>query len=136
MTMVGRAVRGFAAEVELTDEELAALWPLMVLRGAVLVVSGWSQLRIDPDNAYARERLEHEWQVFERTLNCEPAQATSQLRLAAARAHLAGLRYSEILPGRGEARVIDLGIRSEALDRGRWIAPGAERDLAREALEH
>lgn len=136
MTMVGRAVRGFAAEVELTDEELAALWPMMVLRGAVLVVSGWSQLRIDPGNAYAQERLEHEWQVFERTLDYQPAQATSQLRLAAGRVHVSGYRYSETVPGSGEARVIDLGVRSVALDRGRWIAPGAERELAREALAH
>lgn len=136
MTMVGRAVRGFAAEVELTEEELAALWPMMVLRGAVLVVSGWSQLRIDPDNAYAQERLDHEWQVFERTLDYAPVQASSHLRLAAGRAHVAGYRYSETVPGSGEARVIDLGVRSEALDRGRWIAPGAERELAREALAH
>ncbi|MCV7361477.1 aminotransferase [Mycolicibacterium neworleansense] len=136
MTMVGRAVRGFAAEVELTDEELAALWPMMVLRGAVLVVSGWSQLSIDPDNAYAQERLEHEWQVFEKTLDYEPAQATSHLRLAAGRAHVAGHDYAEILPGSRAARVIDLGVRSEALDRGRWIAPGVERELVREALNH
>lgn len=134
LTMVGRAVRGFTAAVPLSDEELAAIWPMMILRGAVLAVSGWSQLRIDPDNRYARKRLEHEWQVFEQTVDYESAQAIPQLRLAAGRAHLAGFDYAEVIPGLDRARVLDLGVRSAALDRGRWIAPGVERELVREAL--
>ncbi|UNB54444.1 aminotransferase [Mycolicibacterium sp. YH-1] len=134
MAMVSRAVRGFATEVELSDEEIAAVWPMIILRGAVLAVSGWSQLRVDPENGYARERLEHEWKVFERTVDREPAQAFSHLRLAAGRAHIAGLDYSEVLPGIGEARVVDLGVRSESLDCGRWIVAGVERELVREAL--
>ncbi len=134
LAMAGRAVRGFVGAVPLSDDELAAIWPMMILRGAVLAVSGWSQLRIDPDNEYARERLEHEWQVFERTVECDAAQAIPQLRLAAGRAHVPGHEYADVIPGLRRATVLDLGVRSEALDRGRWIAPGVERELVREAL--
>ncbi len=136
LAAAARAVRGFAAACEepLTDAELAALWPLVTLRGAVLAVSGWSQIRIDPDNAYARERLEHEWRVFERAAALEPHPVEAQLRLAAGLAHRAGLVYRDLVPGLDRARIIDLGIRSEMLDRGRWTDPGIEQDLAREAL--
>lgn len=134
IAMVGRVVSGFAAEVDLTDAELAAIWPLMILRGSVLAVSGWSQLRIDPDNEYAKERVAHEQEVFEQALAHDPADATAHLRLAAGRPHVAGTEYAEILPGVTRARVVDLGIRSASLDRGRWTSAGAERDLAREAL--
>ncbi|MFJ4163942.1 aminotransferase [Microbacterium sp. NPDC089698] len=134
VAMVGRVVRGFASEVDVSDEELAALWPMMILRGAVLAASGWSQLRIDPGNEYARERVEHEWAVFEAALGHGVAQATANLRLAAGRAHAPGLEYAAVLSGVGSAEIVDLGIRSEALDGGRWLAPSAERDLVREAL--
>ena len=44
------AVRAFHAVVPLTDDDLEALWPLIVLRGAVLVASGEHQALLDPDN--------------------------------------------------------------------------------------
>ncbi|MCU1416696.1 MAG: hypothetical protein JWP32_870, partial [Schumannella sp.] len=37
----------------LTDDELDALWPLVQLRAAVLVVSGEHQVALEPDNLYA-----------------------------------------------------------------------------------
>lgn len=139
LTIACRAVRGFSQQVAesgfaLTDDELDALWPLVVLRGAVLAVSGWSQLRIDPANDYARERIEHEWQVFSRTAGLAHDDVVAQLRLAAGRAHRRGLEYAPILTEQRSARVIDLGIRSADLDRGRWTSPSIETDLAREAL--
>lgn len=134
MAIVARAVSGFSRKISLTDAETAALWPLVVLRGAVLAVSGWSQLRIDPQNDYARERIEHEWEVFERALAFGTETVTAQLRLAAGKPHRAGLAYAEAIAGMRQAAVIDLGLRSEALDRGRWAAPGVEAELAREAL--
>ena len=39
--------------VPLTEAEIRALWPLVVLRGAVLVVAGEHQAALDPDNAAA-----------------------------------------------------------------------------------
>ena len=134
LTIVGRAVAGFDARARLTDAELAALWPLVVLRGAVLAVSGWSQLRIDPGNDYARERVEHEWHVFERAARVPSTEATAQLRLAVGCPHHPGLAYHPLLAGMDAAVAVDLGTRSPLLDRGRWTVPGIEQHLVREAL--
>ena len=134
LAIVARAVAGFDQRARLTDAEIEALWPLVVLRGAVLAVSGWSQLRIDPGNDYARERVEHEWQVFARTARVPSAEVTAQLRLAAGRPHRAGLVYRPVLSQLDAAATVDLGIRSPLLDRGRWATPGIERSLVREAL--
>ncbi|WP_245988498.1 aminotransferase [Flexivirga caeni] len=132
LAMVSRVVRGFVAQTALTEDELDAVWPLVVLRGAVLAVSGWSQLRIDPGNAYARERIEHEWEVFRRAVEYDRHEVTAQLRLAAGRPHRRGLTYAPVLAAAAE--VVDLGVCSALLDRGRWTAPSAETELARDAL--
>ncbi|WP_017792448.1 aminotransferase class III-fold pyridoxal phosphate-dependent enzyme [Leucobacter salsicius] len=134
---VARTVRGFADAVRaagapLTDAECQAIWPLIVLRGTTLAVSGWSQLDIDPDNDYARERMEHEWQVFARASAIDEADATAQLRLAAGLPHEPGLNYSPLLAG--AVTVIDLGVESELLDRGAWLDADTESRLAVEAL--
>lgn len=134
LAIVGRAVTGFDQRARLADAEIEALWPLVVLRGAVLAVSGWSQLRIDPGNDYARERVEHEWQVFARTARVPSAEVTAQLRLATGRPHRAGLAYRPVLAQLDAAAVVDLGIRSAQLDRGRWTVPGIEQELVRDAL--
>ena len=60
------AVRAFHQLRPLSYEEAAALWPLVVLRAAVLVVSGEQQAAIDTDNAYVTGALDHERRVFER----------------------------------------------------------------------
>lgn len=134
LAIVGRAVTGFDQRARLADAEIEALWPLVVLRGAVLAVSGWSQLRIDPGNDYARERVEHEWQVFARTARVPSAEVTAQLRLATGRPHRAGLAYRPVLAQLDAAAAVDLGIRSAQLDRGRWTVPGIEQELVRDAL--
>ena len=139
LTLVGRAVAGFDRVSPLTDDELQALWPLVVLRGAVLAVSGWSQLRIDPGNDYARDRVEHEWRVFDAARQVASADAELQLRLAAGRPHRRGLVYAGLVAA-GEGvessppTVLDLGITSPLLDRGRFLDPGVETTLAAEAL--
>ena len=51
------AVRAFHQLRPLSYEEAAALWPLVVLRAAVLVVSGEQQAAIDTDNAYVTGAL-------------------------------------------------------------------------------
>ncbi|MFD1202163.1 aminotransferase [Leucobacter albus] len=132
IAQVGRVVRGFCAEAELSEPELAALWPLIVLRGAVLAVSGWSQLDIDPGNDYARERLEHEWEVFARAAAIDPAEAEAQLRLAAGLPHRSGTQYAPLAGA--SPQPLDLGVASELLDRGAWLEPGIEQRLAEQAL--
>ena len=52
-----RAVRAFHRDAHLSAAEARALWPLVALRAALLVASGWRQLQIDGDNDYARDRI-------------------------------------------------------------------------------
>jgi len=59
------AIRAFHAVRPITDDELSALWPLVVLRAAALMVSGRHQASIDAANRYAVGNLDHEWRVFE-----------------------------------------------------------------------
>ncbi|PKQ31263.1 MAG: 4-aminobutyrate aminotransferase [Actinobacteria bacterium HGW-Actinobacteria-2] len=58
------AVRAFHALRPLSEAEVAALWPLVVLRGAVLVASGRQQAALDASNDYAVNALDREWQIF------------------------------------------------------------------------
>lgn len=58
-------VAAFHADAPLTRDEAVAVWPLVVLRAALLVASGWRQLAIDGDNDYARERIEGEQAIFD-----------------------------------------------------------------------
>jgi len=58
------AVAAYHAYYPLQHAELQALWPLIVLRGCVLVSSSAHQLQLDPTNHYILENLAHEWQIF------------------------------------------------------------------------
>jgi 4-aminobutyrate aminotransferase-like enzyme/Ser/Thr protein kinase RdoA (MazF antagonist) len=59
------AVRAFHAVRPLTTAEVDALWPLLVLRTAVLIVSGAQQVTLDPDNPYLAKQSGGEWRMFE-----------------------------------------------------------------------
>ena len=75
------AVRAFHELRPLSAEEAAALWPLVVLRAAVLVVSGEQQAAIDGVNDYVTGALEHERRLFERAMSV-PAEVMTGLILA------------------------------------------------------
>jgi len=59
------AVRAFHAIRPLTTAEVDALWPLLVLRTVVLIVSGAQQASLDPDNPYLTAQSGGEWRMFE-----------------------------------------------------------------------
>jgi Ser/Thr protein kinase RdoA (MazF antagonist) len=75
------AVRAFHEIRPLSADETAALWPLVVMRAAVLVVSGEQQAAIDGVNDYVTGALEHERRLFERTTSV-PAEVMTALILA------------------------------------------------------
>ena len=75
------AVRAFHGLRPLSAAEAAALWPLVVLRAAVLVVSGEQQAAIDGVNDYVTGALEHERRLFERAMSV-PAEVMTGLILA------------------------------------------------------
>jgi len=75
------AVRAFGELRPLSAEEAAVLWPLVVMRAAVLVVSGEQQAAIDGVNDYVTGALEHERRLFERAMSV-PAEVMTGLILA------------------------------------------------------
>ena len=58
-------MRAFHAVRPLSTAEADAVWPLLVLRTAVLIVSGAQQASLDPDNPYITEQSGGEWRMFE-----------------------------------------------------------------------
>ncbi len=73
-----RAIRAFHALRPLSPEEVAAIWPIVVLRGAVLVVSGEHQVQLDGgENAYAASGIEREWRMFEQAVSVPTAVMTA-----------------------------------------------------------
>lgn len=121
----------FAERSPLDDADLAALWPLVVLRGAVLVVSGEQQVALDGDNAYADENRAHEWLAFDlaRRIDADEFEAALRWRIEnAARNDVAPVRVDTPLVGivTEPRHLADLSVTSHALDGGRWLDADAE----------
>ena len=147
------AARRFDEVVPLTDDEIAALWPLIVLRGAVLVVSGEDQTQLEAGNVYAEERMDAEWTVFDtaqrvgfdeaevaiRLLLGRDATAAATVTAAAAAARdepdLVAEASMIAAIDAGDYETLDLSVTSPLLNDGRWLQPGIEWTLAAEALE-
>ncbi|MFD5393324.1 aminotransferase [Streptomyces sp. NPDC127097] len=135
------AVRAFHEIRPLSADEAAALWPLVVLRAATLVVSGQHQAAIDGDNAYAHAALDREWRIFEQATAVPTAVMThlitETLGLACHRATVpapaqplvAGLDL-------GQISVLDLSVEADAMDHGAWLDEAAEDRLASALLAH
>jgi len=132
------AIAAFHAVRPLGPAEIEALWPLVVLRAAVLVVSGMQQAAIDADNDYATSALEWEWRIFERAVEIPSEVMTAQIRAVLGAAHTGDPLPVEapLIGGLDPVAVarLDLSPESDAMDTGRWLAPGIENDLAVDAL--
>jgi 4-aminobutyrate aminotransferase-like enzyme/Ser/Thr protein kinase RdoA (MazF antagonist) len=135
------AVRAFHAIRPLTTAEVDALWPLLVLRTAVLIVSGAQQATLDPDNPYLSEQSGGEWRMFE--------QATSipvDMMTAAIRADLGLAEPQEPVAGSlvdvdpASVVTLDLATTSDvydfAFDDDGSLKSGVEDDLARAAVQN
>ncbi|SEC02489.1 aminotransferase [Microbacterium hydrocarbonoxydans] len=72
-------IAAFHADAPLSREEALGVWPLVVLRAALLVASGWRQLEIDGDNDYARERIEGEQAIFDAATALPLVEATEHV---------------------------------------------------------
>ena len=131
------AIAAFHAIRPLGPAEIEALWPLVVLRAAVLVVSGVHQSSIDADNAYAVGNLEDERLLFERATHYPLDVMTAQIRHALGVAHhteaVTGAPLIEGLAPHDIAR-LDLSVDADAMDGGAWLEPAVEERLAAEAL--
>jgi 4-aminobutyrate aminotransferase-like enzyme/Ser/Thr protein kinase RdoA (MazF antagonist) len=131
------AIRAFHELVPLDDADVAALWPLIVLRGAVLVASGEHQAMLDPDNELVTEPLESELRIFHvaRSVGFDLAEATIRAALGMpvsprlATAHAAIASGARLLPDVATLAVVDLSVASDELHSGRFLESGIEREL-------
>jgi 4-aminobutyrate aminotransferase-like enzyme/Ser/Thr protein kinase RdoA (MazF antagonist) len=138
------AVRAFHALVPLDDADLEALWPLVVLRGAVLVASGEHQSMLDPDNDSATGPLESEWRIFHTAQSVPVDLAEATLRAALGLGAPARLRPAldavrdggRLFPSVDAITVVDLSVTSGSLHSGRFLASAAERDALHEAATY
>ena len=135
------AVRAFHQHAPLSEAEVAAFWPLMVLRGGVLVVSGEHQARLDPDNPSVLEPIENEWRLFEVAASVPFALAEAALREALGfgldaeqqRMCNALAGCAPLFPAVTQFESIDLSARSPLLHAGAWRQPQAEARLLAKA---
>ena len=133
------AIAAFHAVRPLGPAEIEALWPLVVLRSAVLVVSGRQQSSIDADNAYATDSLDNEWRTFERATQLPLDVMTAQIRhaLGAARPQVPITAEARLIAGLDPHHLVrlDLSVESDAMDTGAWLDTDCEDRLARAAVE-
>ncbi|TFV55554.1 aminotransferase [Mycobacterium sp. PS03-16] len=136
------AVRAFHAIRPLTDDEIEALWPLLVLRTAVLIVSGAQQAALEPHNTYVTEESDGERRMFEQASSIPMDVMTAVIRDALGVAlppEPAGGEapmVSDIDAGRVAA--LDLSPTSEvfdgAFDLAGWLPADIEERAARRAV--
>lgn len=141
------AVRAFHAVRPLSAEEAEAVWPIVVLRAAVLVTSGRHQAAVDEDNAYATSALDHEWRIFEqatslplpvmiRLIRDAVGTAGTPAGTATARATEADTPVRPLLRDLAakDITLLDLSTDAGSMDHGAWTDPGAEDRLVGCAL--
>ena len=131
------AVRAYHAVNSLQYAELQALWPLIVARAAVLVLSGEQQVSIDPTNTYSRDNLSHEWEIF-RVATSVPQALMEAAILSAVDETVPKVEnpeFAPLLPGLvgREFALIDLGVLSPHFEAGNWEPPGIDQRLLTEA---
>ncbi len=123
------AIQAYHQVNPLQRAELLALWPLIVARAAVLVLSGEQQVSIDPGNAYSRANLSHEWEIFQvaNSVSFEFMEAAILTAVGHALPAIGGEGFAPLLPslvGR-EFALIDLGVLSPHFEAGNWEQRGS-----------
>ena len=131
-----RVIAAFHAEAPLDDAEVEALWPLVVLRGAVLVVSGEQQVVARPGQRLRRrEPRARVGRSSTRRARCRFAGRQAAMRRSARRrgGPPAGAPAPAASRADGtDAAVVDLSPeRRPARRRARWLAPASSDAVLR-----
>jgi 4-aminobutyrate aminotransferase-like enzyme/Ser/Thr protein kinase RdoA (MazF antagonist) len=136
------AVRAYHGIRPLAVAEIDALWPMIVLRTAVLIVSGAQQAELDPDNAYVTEQSDGEWRMFDQATAVPMDVMTALIRadlgvavppadVAATAPMITGVAPEDVV-------TLDLSPTSDAYDfgftPGGWLPPDIDEQLARRAV--
>ena len=132
------AVTAYHAIRPLSRAEAEALWPLVIIRGAVLVASGHHVASTDSLNDYAADNLHHELIIFDRATAVPLVVATALVldTLGMTRTSAQLPPHGPLLPELAPDAVVslDFSATSQLLDGGRWLMPSAESDIAAELL--
>jgi 4-aminobutyrate aminotransferase-like enzyme/Ser/Thr protein kinase RdoA (MazF antagonist) len=133
-TSVLPAIRAFNDIRPLTATEANALWPLVVLRTAVLIVSGAQQAALDPDNDYVTEQSDGEWRMFEQAISVPMDVMTEVVKadLGLSRAPAALELTTPLVDA--AAVTLDLSTTADIYDDGRWLTADLEDSQARTAV--
>ncbi|PCE14360.1 hypothetical protein AUC47_03790 [Microbacterium sp. SZ1] len=129
-------IAAFHDRVPLRGAEAEAVWPLIVLRAALLVASGWRQLAIDGANDYARDRVAGEQAIFDAATAVPLAEAVEHVLERVGIAPRVGPPQPThgMLPDlAGALVVVDAGVESAELDAGRWMDVDVEACLVADA---
>ncbi|HEX3618104.1 MAG TPA: phosphotransferase [Solirubrobacteraceae bacterium] len=131
------AVTAFQRVRQLTSAELDALWPLVVIRGAVLTVSSHQQVALDGDHTHASTGLAHELELFSRATSVPAAVMTNLIRAAVGEtvAPTRLPRSAAALVDHAPSR-LDLSTRSDLIDDGAWLDRDAAPRLIERELVH
>ncbi|MGV8881402.1 MAG: aminotransferase [Rhodoglobus sp.] len=131
------AIRAFHAARTLSDDEIEALWPLVVLRGAILVLSGRQQTRIDEENTYAGDALDREFRVLTQAASVPVAVMTHTIRRALGVGVATAQPWTApaLLPALPRVVVLDAGTVSPLNDEGAWLSGDTVERAARAALD-
>lgn len=131
------AIRAFDELRGLTDDELTALWPLVVLRGVVLVLSGRAQVRLDDQNLYAATALEREFRILERAASVPLPVITAATRAALGRAAGSSRPWNgpQLVPADSAHVELDAATESPLNDAGAWLDASTLEAAASAALD-
>ena len=131
------AIVAFDRRRPLSDDEITALWPLVVLRGVVLVLSGRQQVRLDDANDYASGALDREFEILRRAVAVPVEVATARIRHALGRPtpQASAWEGGSILPPHVRPVVLDATTLSPLSDEGVWLEPDALDAAAQRLLD-
>ncbi|QKZ02581.1 aminotransferase [Pseudomonas eucalypticola] len=127
------AISAYHARNPLARAEALALWPLVVARAAVLVLSSEQQLSVAPGNDYIGDNIAHEWQIFD-VATCVPLDLMEAAILQAVGQPLQPVDLAGCLPLLPDLdatafQTVDLGVLSEHFIDGNWQQPGIDERL-------
>lgn len=130
------AIAAFHQIRPLTEPELDALWPLVVIRGAVLTVSSHQQIALDGDHTHAATGLEHELEIFSRATELPSVVMTKLIRDALGLDTAAPRLPRSTAPMVDRApELLDLSTESELMDEGAWLQSDTAQRLIQDALQ-
>ncbi|KAJ4129803.1 hypothetical protein NW768_006773 [Fusarium equiseti] len=130
------AIVAFNRRRRLSDDEITALWPLVVLRAVVLKLSGLQQVRLDVNNEYAKRALDRESRILRRATAVPLEVVTAQIRHTLGHPVAIAPHWSDksILAEPRSAVVLDASTLSTLADEGAWLQKNAVERAAQHLL--